>query len=315
MGRDAFAWINVYSKRCSRSWTRLSFIHEIGHSVGAQHDPDNTSATASETVTPYAFGHTDMSVDPSVATIMSYGAKTGSTRADYFSTVRVSPGGWTLGINGERDNEAVMRKMAPRVARPSDYGQPLPPTYLDVFPLDSTSIKLKWGDNSDDEDGFIVSYRPIGDPDWSQHATGPDVAKTTVKGLDCGAEYLFRVRAQNALGRSPTTDKVRVGPLGRPDAPDGLRAVPAWALKDNKWVQSSTTAELRWGDSDDETSYRVIYRQRGADWNVAATLAADVTETTVTGLEPGERYDFRVRAKNDCGAKSSKLVSLKMPQD
>ena len=48
------------------------FAHEIGHNLGANHDPANTSRSPDDAVRPWAFGYVDISVAPTVETIMSY---------------------------------------------------------------------------------------------------------------------------------------------------------------------------------------------------------------------------------------------------
>ncbi len=52
------------------------FAHEVGHGLGANHDPPNATQTQIEqAVTPYAFGHANHDHIPNVGTVMSFAAR------------------------------------------------------------------------------------------------------------------------------------------------------------------------------------------------------------------------------------------------
>ncbi len=97
-------------------------------------------------------------------------------------------------------------------------------------------------------------------------------------------------------------------------APTGLSATTAL---------SGTTASvsLTWTDrSRHESGYSVEYRTwLDANWTVAATLAPDVTQAMLTGLEPAKRYVFRVGAIPTQGTAQSTQysteVSVRTPGD
>ena len=201
-----------------------TFAHEIGHNMGANHDPQNVglgNRTMEQhrnevAVYPYAYGHTDFLPIPNIDTIMSYGS--GGVEP-YFSTVRISPRGWTLGIAGERENERAMQQTIHLAVQYSDFigsapppdpeppppppppgDVPTAPANLKATPTGATSVRLTWTDASDNEDGFEVQYRPQGGR-W-QAATRLPASTTSadVTGLDAGGRYDFRVRAYNRAG-------------------------------------------------------------------------------------------------------------------
>ncbi len=97
-----------------------------------------------------------------------------------------------------------------------------PPTHLDAAPLEETSVRVSWRDNSISETGFEVQIRPRArgdDPDdeadgtrassgtgtdgeggaangWTAAATlGPNSTSAVLDGLEPGGRYLFRVGA------------------------------------------------------------------------------------------------------------------------
>ena len=200
-----------------------TFAHEIGHNLGANHDPPNTDKYEERrnttSVTPYAFGHTWFSPTspnpPSKDTIMSYGS--GQVEA-WFSTVRVEPNGWVFGIANERENERALQGTVGIAVRYSDALEqgtdpdPEPPTPPGTGPTapgnltgastGPTRVRLSWVDRSDDEDGFEVQYRPAGGR-WRTAATLPaNATSADVAALDAGGRYDFRVRSFNSGGRS-----------------------------------------------------------------------------------------------------------------
>ena len=196
-----------------------TFAHEIGHNLGAHHDPQNAGQdfeeTRQNTVAPYSFGHTWFSPSspnpPDIDTIMSYGI--GRTEP-WFSTVRVKPRGWGIGIRGERENERALQGtvgiavqysdslgLAEPPPPPPDQG-PTAPGNLTGVATSPTSVRLSWVDRSDNETGFEVQYRPEGDRWRTNGRLAANSVSADVTDLDSGGRYDFRVRAYNDGGRS-----------------------------------------------------------------------------------------------------------------
>jgi hypothetical protein len=90
-------------------------------------------------------------------------------------------------------------------------------------------------------------------------------------------------------------------PGGGPTAPGSLTGRATGA----------TSVRLMWEDrSDDESGFEVQFRRAGGRWTAHSTLPANTTTADVTGLTPGERYDFRVRAFNASGRSTSNTVRV-----
>ena len=187
-----------------------TFAHEIGHNLGANHDPDNTGLDPGDAVHPYAYGHHNFTPQPNRKSVMSYNE---GRQLPFFSTVRLKPDGYTLGVAGQRENERAMQQTINVGVRFSDHlpepGEPPPPppgdrpaapTGLTVMTTGSTSVKVTWTDRSDNEEGFQVHARLQG----SGWATVASVAANTesadIDGLRSGGRYDFRVRAFNRTG-------------------------------------------------------------------------------------------------------------------
>ena len=207
-----------------------SFAHEVAHTLGLQHNPEDAWGQLSweefryeVAVLPYSFGHAWSHPSPR-KTIMAIGE---GRPVPWFSTVREEPMGWKLGVRDERENERALREVG--LAAGVHYGDYLPgrseppppppppgwrpysPTNLKALPLGAGKVRLIWADIALHEDGFLVESRQAGRRAWREARR---VAKNTVAadldGLTAGERYDFRVLAYNANGRSDPLEVVTV---------------------------------------------------------------------------------------------------------
>ena len=104
--------------------------------------------------------------------------------------------------------------------------------------------------------------------------------------------YSDSLRGGSGPGPSPDPEPPPPPPGGGPTAPGSLAFT----------ATGSTSVRLNWVDrSDDETGFEVQIRRAGSGWRTHSTHPANTTTADITGLTPGGRYDFRVRAFNDSG--------------
>ena len=129
------------------------------------------------------------------------------------------------------------------------------------------------------------------DPWRNIASSGPATASHVVTGLMNGAAYTFEVRARNAHAAGAPSDPVSATP-GRPAKPAGVTAEAG-----NRRVTLSWTA-LPTADS-----WQYQQKTTGAygTWTAVPSSGAETTGHTVTGLDIGEAYTFRVRAANRVG--------------
>ncbi len=294
------------------------FAHEVGHNLGANHDPANTGISPDQAFRPWAFGHYDITSAPTVETIMSYRSYSPRQWVPFFSSVRIKPNGWTIGKEGERENERSLYDSIPIGLRyndsirdpaelaefPSYAPPPDAPTGLKAAPTSSTGARLEWVDRSDDELGFRIQAR-TGAGMWRVVDTAAaDRESIEVSGLKQEGRYTFRVRAYHDRGAADS-DNVTVtlkntGGPGPGPGPGGISApddLTAAAL-------GLTSVEVTWKGVARGT-VEIEARTWKAGWTQVMTADAASGRATVANLEAEAPYTFRLRTRAGGGKTSA----------
>jgi carboxypeptidase T len=170
------------------------------------------------------------------------------------------------------------------------------PTNLTATAVSTSQINLSWIDNANNETGFKIE-RSLDGIAWTQIATtAVNVTSYSDTGLSPSTTYYYQVRASNGMGDSAYSNmaSAQTQPLPTPPiAPGNLLASTI----------SFSQIDLGWTDSDTETGYR-IERCTGAgcsNFSQIATVAANVTSYSNTGLTASTSYSYRLQATNDGG--------------
>jgi titin len=159
---------------------------------------------------------------------------------------------------------------------------------ISALALTNASIKITFG-NVSGETGFKVERSPDG-LDWTQVGTSAvNILTYTDTTLETDTVYYYRVKPYNGGGTGEASSSTNTRTLL--NAPSNVSAA----------VFSTTRIDVSWDDMDGESAYKVE-KLVGTAWTqVGATLDADTTEFSVTGLTAGTAYSFRVRAVNAGG--------------
>ncbi len=162
---------------------------------------------------------------------------------------------------------------------PTVSSPPLAPTNLTLTSMGSTTIFLRWNDNSNDETGFEISNGV------TSVKVGAGMPIYTWSGLTAGQKMCFAVRAYNSAGSSDYTPYV-CNIVSTPSAPTGLRAT----------AMSGTKIFLTWNDnSNNETGFEI------SNGITSVKVGAGMPMYTWSGLTPGQYMCFTVSAYNSLG--------------
>jgi C1A family cysteine protease len=170
---------------------------------------------------------------------------------------------------------------------------PTAPGSLVATPISSGQVNLSWIDGSTNEDGFkIERCAGAGCSNFAQIATvGANVLTYSNTGLTANTAYTYRVRSHNTGGDSGYSNiATAITPAALPPSPPGgLTATAA----------SSSQINLKWVDqSSSELGFK-IERCEGplcTNFSQVATVGANVTSYSSTGLKANTTYTYQVRA-------------------
>ncbi|MBQ9799084.1 MAG: fibronectin type III domain-containing protein, partial [Thermoguttaceae bacterium] len=158
---------------------------------------------------------------------------------------------------------------------------------------------LRWAATMESLTGYRVEISTV--PFASSNASGSssscqvyvvgDVSSCDFK-VAAGSTYYCRVRSYDDTGSS-TWSETTFKADATPASPTGLN------FTRYNSDTSGTYVRLRWTDaSNNETGFRVEYKaSNSSSWTLAETTKANATGVLVYGVEPGVKYQWRVRSE------------------
>ena len=190
-------------------------------------------------------------------------------------------------VNGYESDE---RTATPRSLRPAA------PTGL-VAAAGDASVALTWDDPGDTTiTGWEYAVKTMAGFGAWMDISGSDATTTayTATGLDNGKKHVFKLRAVNGHGGGAESAEVSATPVAIPVKPAGFIATPG-----------DGQVALQWTDPDDATitgwEYAVKTMDSYGPWTGIPGSGAETTAYTVTPLDNGESYAFKLRAVNASG--------------
>lgn len=168
---------------------------------------------------------------------------------------------------------------------------PAAPSDLTATIESATSIRLNWTDNSSNETGFKIEWKPAGGS-YAEISTGPGVVTYLKTGLTTGTTYYFRVKACNGSLCSAYSNEVSTAPNNPPAVPAGLTAAAI----------SVSQINLSWSAASGASSYN-LYRSATQAGAYAKINTSAITATTYnnTGLTANTEYWYKVSSVNTAG--------------
>jgi len=189
------------------------------------------------------------------------------------------------------------------------------PSNLAVSPKDQGAI-LCWSAPTNTGgsaiNNYVVQYSIANSYNWKTIRTGNTMTSATLSGLANGTAYVFRVAAVTSRGTggftSPSAPITPPGYAVAPRAPVGLSAQASDGLAVLNWGKPS------WDGGATITSYLIQYRSgRSLNWTTVGSGTGSATTATVTGLDNGTSYSFRVAAVNQRGAGDFSSMAVATP--
>ncbi len=173
---------------------------------------------------------------------------------------------------------------------------PIAPSDFRAEIQNGSSVLLKWKDNSDNEEAFVIT-RKNPDGSFEKIATlAPDTTSYVDKNLSDGV-YQYDIAAMNSAGFSKrvlsnSIEIKKESDTNIPKAPSDFVA----KVIDNKHVK------LSWRDnSDNENGFYILRKDSEGMVTVIAFVDKDVTQYIDDSVKAGESYIYQIVAMNDNG--------------
>jgi len=169
----------------------------------------------------------------------------------------------------------------------------------------ATSVHVMWNRASDDQDvtGYEVyrGTKKVKEVPGAEHMV--DITR-----LQPSTTYAFTVRARNAAGDSgPPSKQVRAT---TPAAVAADRTAPTRPGRPHGKAVGSRAVQLAWEKSTDDRGVASYDIYQGT--SKIHTVGGTQTATVVTGLRPGTRYSFTVRARDTADNVSSASEAVRL---
>jgi hypothetical protein len=150
-------------------------------------------------------------------------------------------------------------------------------------------VSLSWQPSSG-ATSYTVKRSPTTGGPYAVMATGLTTTTYSDTTVQNGTAYFYVVTANNEDGESAVSNEASATPQGAPTAPSSLVATAV----------SKNQINLTWMDnSGNESGFKIERSTDNVKFSQIATVGANVSTYSNTGLTANKRYYYRVRAYND----------------
>ena len=173
-------------------------------------------------------------------------------------------------------------------------------TGVSVTASGARSATVRWNDVSN-ESGYRVQ-RSTNNSNYSDVGTvSANVTTWGDNSLSASTRYYYRIQAYNSAGTSTSSVSNTTTPATTVQTP----AAPSWL---GAQAAGSNAANLQWGNVANETGFIIEKSSNnGSSWGEHTRVGANVTNTTVSGLNANTTYVFRVKAYNAGGSSAASV--------
>ena len=282
---------------------RVRAVNSVGAGAASAASPDVMPATEPDAPTGLSATVSDQEVDliwtaPASnggATILRYEyeldfsgtwTSTGGTASSYTVTGLTNGQTYTLRVRAVNSVGAGLATSSRSATPTSTVVAPDTPSSLSATP-GNRQVMLSWVQPSG---GAALTHYEYEQDAWT--STGGKAPSYTVTGLTNGQTYTFRVRAVNSAGASAASGSRPATPTTtEPEAPESLSFTPG-----------DQQVTLRWRAPTNDGGEPITHYEYEQDGSgIWISTGGTATSHTVTGLNNGQTYMFRVRAVNALG--------------
>lgn len=183
---------------------------------------------------------------------------------------------------------------------------PAAPTNLTASAVSCSRIDLAWQDNSGDETQFHIERSTDGSNFAEIDTVGAGVTSYNDTTAAAETTYWYRVRAYNSYGYSGYSN---IDSAATPACQGAPPAAPTNLQGSNKAKRKIT---LTWTDNaNDEDGFYVYRCTDGVNFQIIATLGANLSTYTDTSVSSGTYYYYKVCAYNSYGESCSNSIYIK----